>query len=310
MVNLTSKKIIWCNKTPSSTLYCRPIKFVLQKEKPDLVKKVFSEVDEKIKNMECDVIEMKGAVVEVSYEMHFTMIDGAVVNILSDTNSSSRCFICNASPTEMNNINLSKTPNVDNYKYGLSTLHCWIRFFECLLHIAYRIPIKNWRVDKENNKQFLENKKRIQNEFKKRTGLIIDQVKSGFGNTNDGNTSRRFFSNSEVAAEITGIDKRLIDNFAIILRVLSCGSPINVQTFKELLIITRNMYLIHYGWYYMPSTVHKVLVHGCDVIDFFNLPIGIYTFYFSDKKLNKKLISFFSFKDVCLKKHWKPTIKM
>lgn len=48
------------------------------------------------------------------------------------------------------------------------------------------------------------------------------------------------------------------------------------------------MYLIHYGWYYMPSTVHKVLVHGCDVIEFFNLPIDTYTFHFTDKKLNKK----------------------
>lgn len=113
--------------------------------------------------------------------------------------------------------------------------------FECLLHIVYRIPFKIWRVDKKNKEQFLQNKTRIQKGFKNRTGLIIDQVKSGFGNTNDGNTARRFFSNSDVAAEITGLNKQLIDNFAIILRVLSCGSKINLKHFKELLTITRNM---------------------------------------------------------------------
>lgn len=275
MVNIISNEHLWVNKTPSSTLYCRPIKFILEKENPTLIRKVFDEIDAKIKNLECDIIETTGVVFEVSYEMHCTMLDGSVANILSGTNSTSRCFICKAAPTEMNNINLSKDPNIDNYQYGLSTLHCWIKCFECLLHIAYRIPLKIWRVGKENKDKFIENKTRIQKEFKKRTGLIIDQVKCGFGTTNDGNTARRFFSNSVVAAEITGISKDLIDNFAIILRVLSCGWPIDIKAFKELLTITRNMYLIHYGWYYMPSTVHKILVHGADVIEFFNLPIGI-----------------------------------
>lgn len=101
-------------------------------------------------------------------------------------------------------------------------------------------------------------------------------VKCGAGTTNDGNTARRFFANSDIAADITGINEELISNFGIILRVLSCGMTINRNTFKELLRVTRNIYLIHYGWYYMPSSVHKVLVHGCDVIDCFDLPIGKY----------------------------------
>lgn len=34
------------------------------------------------------------------------------------------------------------------YNFGLSTLHAWIRFFECLLHIAYRLEFKQWQVCK------------------------------------------------------------------------------------------------------------------------------------------------------------------
>lgn len=45
------------------------------------------------------------------------------------------------------------------------------------------------------------NKERIQNEFKKRLGLRIDYPKAGFGNSNDGNISRRFFEDPELAAE-------------------------------------------------------------------------------------------------------------
>lgn len=61
------------------------------------------------------------------------------------------------------------------------------------MFIAHRLPFKVWRINKENNIKYIENKTRIQNEFKIRTGLIIDQVKTGYGTTNDGNTARRFF---------------------------------------------------------------------------------------------------------------------
>ena len=36
------------------------------------------------------------------------------------------------------------------YKYGLSTLHAWIRCFECIIHIAFRL--KNWQVRGESEK--------------------------------------------------------------------------------------------------------------------------------------------------------------
>lgn len=49
--------------------------------------------------------------------------------------SSQKCFICGSSPIQMNNIDQVKTYDVNEntFKFGLSTLHAWIRFFECLL---------------------------------------------------------------------------------------------------------------------------------------------------------------------------------
>lgn len=73
--------IIWCYKKTSSTINCRPIKFILTKE---LVRKEYNYIMEQIQNL----------------ELHCTMIDGSVANVLTNTNSSSRCFIYNASPTE------------------------------------------------------------------------------------------------------------------------------------------------------------------------------------------------------------------
>lgn len=69
MVNLDSKEVLWVNKTPSSTMYCRPLKFVLTKENPVLVKQMHNDFIEKFKNLECSVIDTNGSTVEVSYDM-------------------------------------------------------------------------------------------------------------------------------------------------------------------------------------------------------------------------------------------------
>ncbi|XP_036347841.1 uncharacterized protein LOC118757218, partial [Rhagoletis pomonella] len=246
LIDSSSGNEIWVNRTPSSTLFCRPVKFVYTKEGKALIHSEYNKIIQMINDLECDIFKNKKGIAEVSYIMHCTMIDGAVANVLTNTNSSSRCFICHARPTEMNNIEQNKIPNPDHYKFGLSTLHCWIRFFECLLHIAYRLPFKTWQVRMENKAKFIETKARIQKEFKIKTGLIIDQVKQGFGTTNDGNTARRFFENIDVAAEITRLDKSLIHNFSLVLRVLSCGKQIKTQEFSVLLNETRELYLRNY----------------------------------------------------------------
>lgn len=49
--------------------------------------------------------------------------------------------------------------------------------------------------------------------------MLVDIPKAGFGNTNDGNTSRRFFAGPETASKITGVDIDLIKRFKIILAI-------------------------------------------------------------------------------------------
>lgn len=56
--------------------------------------------------------------------------------------------------------------------------------------------------------------------------------KANFGNTNDGNTSRRFFDNPSLAAEITGINYDLIYRLKVILEVISSGYKTNIEKFE------------------------------------------------------------------------------
>ena len=157
-----NKKIIWLNPKPSSTFYCRPIKFAFIKENAEVVRKEEKKITDSVKQLKVYSAMVEKKTFQISYEMILTMFDGSVANILSETNSASKCIICGATPREMNlKTVLNKSPIVDNYRFGLSTLHCWIRFFECLIHIAYRLPIKTWRVQGDQNKKIVENTKKI-----------------------------------------------------------------------------------------------------------------------------------------------------
>jgi hypothetical protein len=62
--------------------------------------------------------------------------------------SSQTCYICGCKPTRFNDIDSIKNiPNkTENYRFGLFTLHEWIRFFEYCLHLAYRLEFKTWQV--------------------------------------------------------------------------------------------------------------------------------------------------------------------
>ncbi|KAL0853167.1 hypothetical protein ABMA27_012926 [Loxostege sticticalis] len=270
----TGNVVIWNNPNPSSTFYCRPIKFQFAKETTEFVKQEQSAMEEEIRNL---TISNCGNF-EVTHELHMTMIDGKVTTIITNTPSAATCNVCLAKPSEMNNLSpmFSRPVREDVYQYGLSTLHMWIRSMECLLHISYNLDFEMWcaRGDNKNLKKF--RKDMVQSEFKQQMGLLIDVVKQGFGTTNDGNTARRFFRDYQKTAEITKIDVDLIKHFAVILQVLSSGKAINIDGFRGYCKETAELFVHHYPWYNMPSSVHKMLIHGADICKHFScLPIGI-----------------------------------
>ena len=50
---------------------------------------------------------------------------------------------------------------------------------------------------------------------------------------------------------------------------------INAESFGSYAVETASVYVTNYGWYYMPSSVHKILLHGENIIKHIAvLPIG------------------------------------
>lgn len=267
------KKILWQNPTPSSPHYCRPIRIRFIKETTNIIEEEINYITEQIEELVRTDI---GNNLSVKHKMLFTMVDGKVCNAATHTKSTMKCYICDATTSEFNDLSKNRPSKLENLRFGLSLLHARIRFFESMLHVAYKLPVKKWNVQLSNEeKQAVKARKQeIQNQFKEKLGLLVDIPKANFGNTNDGNTSRRFFENYQLSAEITGIDKEIIYRLKVILDTMCCGYKIDVDAFQKYCDETAEMYVALYRFYPMSPTLHKVLRHGAEVIKHAILPIG------------------------------------
>jgi hypothetical protein len=197
-----NKVILWQNPRPSSVRYCRPIRLQFKKETTEISKHEIDYIEKQISDLKKTQVRVANKTFFVTHQMALTMLDGKICNAITDTTSAQKCYICNATPTQMNNVAGVTVREVDEtaYRFGLSLLHAWIRFFECIIHISYRLDFKKWQVRQpEERELFANRKKRVQEDFKTQLGLLVDHVKpGGSGTSNDGNTARRLFRNLEI----------------------------------------------------------------------------------------------------------------
>jgi len=171
----------------------------------------------------------------------------------------------------MNNLEicLKKEVNEERFEFGLSPLHAYIRSFEYFIHLSYRLDEKIWQVRSQEAKDKISLRKQfIQNEFRAKMGLIVDKPKTGGSGKNDGNTTRN------ISADITGIDKDLIIRASTVLQALSSGYMINPAKFGEYAFENAKQLINKYPWFYLPPSVHKVLLHAPDIIKRSLLSIG------------------------------------
>ena len=127
----------------------------------------------------------------------------------------------------------------------------------------------------------------IKSKFREKLSLIVDQPKVGFGNSNDGNTPSSF-ENSEIFSEITRVDIEFIKRMHIVLNTISCGYHIYTDQLEVYCTDTVKIIVNKYGWYIMPPSVHKILIHGCSISKQFDLLIAQYSEE-AQESLNKQI---------------------
>ena len=119
-------RILWQNPRPSSTRFCRPIRTQSKKETAALAQAEVNYISTQSQNLvpTQDLVE-GGRYISVTHKLQLTMTDGKVCNALTSTLSSHKCYVCGATPTEMNKLDVPTQKEVDVtvYEFGLSTLH-------------------------------------------------------------------------------------------------------------------------------------------------------------------------------------------
>lgn len=50
--------------------------------------------------------------------------------------------------------------------------------------------------------------------------------------------------------------------------VLASDYEINIEAFKKCYLDTAKYYITLYPWYYMPSSVYKIVLYGADIIQY------------------------------------------
>lgn len=133
--------------------------------------------------------------------------------------------------------------------FGIFTACCYI----ISILISARTP--------EAKASQIARKRKIQERLRSELGILVDIVKEGYGNTNVGNTARKFFENPEKTAKIIGLDASLIRRFAIILQTIASDEQIEPKKFDTFAKETASLFVELYGWYFMPVSIHKILLH-------------------------------------------------
>ena len=160
---------------------------------------------------------------------------------------------------------------VTSLQYGLSTLHCWIRCFDCLLHLSYRLPEAQ---DSKEHRQ--QRQTEVKEAFRFRMGLRVDEPRAGgSGNSNDGNTARRAFRSPADFAACTGVDEQLISRINTILQAVSCFHRLHTTALTTYCQQKAERYVRLYSRRHMSTTLHKLLAHSAAVVDSCHLPIGV-----------------------------------
>ncbi|GBM89576.1 hypothetical protein AVEN_258646-1 [Araneus ventricosus] len=153
-----SKSVIWKIPVPSSTKYCRHIKFIFAKESTDLITTEVEEIKHQIKELEPTKIFFGDLEISVTPTLIFCIVDRKVCNAVSSCASTQTCYLCGAKPNEMNKLRVipKKEVSKEFLTFGISPLHPWIRLLEGTLHISYRLKIKTCKFTGSSKKREMD----------------------------------------------------------------------------------------------------------------------------------------------------------
>lgn len=105
----------------------------------------------------------------------------------------------------------------------------------------------------------------------------VDFVLMGKGTSNTGNVAKRCLANYTKLAQTLEIDETFVKHLYTILLLFSLKDhKVNMNKLRTLCEATNEMFYRIYPWGKMRPSVHKLLKHGPDIAENFDLPQAYY----------------------------------
>lgn len=105
----------------------------------------------------------------------------------------------------------------------------------------------------------------------------VDFVLMGKGTSNTGNVAKRCLENYEKLAKALELDVTFVKNLYTILLLFGLKEyTVDMAKLRELCESTNELFYTKYEWAKMRPSVHKLLKHGPDIAENFDLPQAYY----------------------------------
>ena len=135
----------WKNPKQSSTRFCRPVKFQFVCESKDVTLQEIKRLKvcfQNVPDLSVEIDELR-VPIKIKFQQsnfYYTMIDGKVANVLTETSSNAVCRFCKSTPKIMNDIEnvVLRTIHKEALEFGISPMHARIRCLDLVLHVSYR----------------------------------------------------------------------------------------------------------------------------------------------------------------------------
>lgn len=148
--SLSNERYVWNNPTPQSYRFFRPLRISHEKEIDEVSVEEHNRLTVAIENLKVFKFSMRNQKkVTVNFSVTKTLFDGKNINAIRGNKATQRCPICLKTMANFNNKKEYFTPEEGSLCLGLCLLHCEIKTFDHLLHIGYKIGIKQWEVTKD-----------------------------------------------------------------------------------------------------------------------------------------------------------------
>lgn len=233
--------------------------------------------------------------------MECTMVDGKATNALVENRATLRCPVCTltfknykfVAPGTFDHSKIQK----NHLKLCLAGLHSQFKLFEFLLEIHRRqekakLLRDNKNISSAELKIKMDETKQIYiKEIWKLIKSKIDIVKPGYGTSNTGPNIKRCLEKPGILAKILNIDQRFVEKICFVSKCFQSRSkPESSKWFEAVDFIYQKFMADLSDLMSMPPSVHKILIHGFEIIQSFDKG----PFYYSEEAqeaINKKFRS-------------------